>query len=180
MVTSGFGLTWPEMVWLNKFHLQTMLKHSNAKLLKGFTLLFVICLWSWLHFKSFFFLSRLFNFPKMKKALEERLQWRKLINRLEDQHCGKLWEPRKQSRVCSKHFLNGKPTEAYSYPTENLGYTSTFKQKKKRKTLVRQENIKIKNIYIYTFRNMIVVFKRNPTSCPNNLDSITLAISCCI
>ena len=102
------------------------------------------------------------------------------MNRQEDQHCGKLWEARKQSRVCSKHFLNGKPTEAYSYPTENLGYTSTFKQKKKRKTLVRQENIKIKKIYIYTFRNMIVVFKRNPTSCPNNLDSITLAISCCI
>ena len=52
------------------------------------------------------------------------------MNRQEDQHRGKLWEARKQSRVCSKHFLNGKPTEAYSYPTENLGYTSTFKQKK--------------------------------------------------
>ena len=88
-----------------------------------------------LHFKSFFFLSRLFNFSTMKKAPEERLQWRKLINTEEDPHCGKLWEPRKQSRVCSKHFLNGKPTEAYPYPTENLGYTSTFKQQKKRKTL---------------------------------------------
>ena len=88
-----------------------------------------------LHFKSFFFLSRLFNFSTTKKAPEERLQWRKLINTEEDPHCGKLWEPRKQSRVCSKRFLNGKPTEAYPYPTENLGYTSTFKQQKKRKTL---------------------------------------------
>ena len=50
--------------------------------------------------------------------------------------------------MCSKHFLNGNPTEAYPYPTENLGYTSTFKQKKKRKTLVRKESIKSKK-YIY-------------------------------
>ena len=98
----------------------------------------------------------------MKKAPEERLQWRKLINRQEDQHCGKLWEPRKQSRVCSKHFLNGKPTEAYPYPIENLGYTSTFKQKKKRKTLVRKESIKTeKKQKKYTFRNMVLYSREN-------------------
>ena len=53
------------------------------------------------------------------------------MNRQEYQHRGKLWEPRNQSRVCLEHFLNGKPTEAYLYPTENLGCTSTFKLKKK-------------------------------------------------
>ena len=47
----------------------------------------------------------------MKQDPEERLQWKESINRQEDQHGGKLWEPRKQSRVCSKYFLNGKPTE---------------------------------------------------------------------
>ena len=67
----------------------------------------------------------------MKKAPEERLSWRKLINGQEDQHRGKLWEPRKQSRVCSERFLNEKPTESYPYSRENLGYNSTFKQKKK-------------------------------------------------
>ena len=67
----------------------------------------------------------------MKDAPEERLQWRKLINR-QDLPRGKFWEPRKQARVCSKYFLNGKPTEAFPYPTENLGYTSIFKQKKKK------------------------------------------------
>lgn len=80
----------------------------------------------------------------MTDAPEERLQWRKLINR-QDLPCGKFWEPGKQARVCSKYFLNGKPTEAFLYPTENLGYTSIFKQKKKKmKSLVRQESLETK------------------------------------
>ena len=105
--------------------------YSDAKLLKCFTLLFVICLWSLLHFNFFSFFSRVLNFPTMNQSPEERR--------------GKLWEPRKQSRVGSENFLKGKPTEVYPYPTENLDYTSTFKQKEKRKTLVRQENIKNKS-----------------------------------
>ena len=38
------GLTWPDTGGLNKFQIQTTLKHSNTNLLKGFTLKFVICL----------------------------------------------------------------------------------------------------------------------------------------
>ena len=109
----------------------------------------------------------------MKKAPEERaqtrkkarkLQWRKLINRQEDQHCGKLWEPRKQSRICSKHFLNGKPTEAYPYPTENLGYTSTLKQKKKRKTLENFRKLRQESTQIYFYDKSIYYFKISDVS----------------
>ena len=129
--------------------------YSNVKLLKCFTLLFVICLWSLLDFIFFSFFSRVFNFPTMNKSPEERR--------------GKLLEQRKQSRVGSENFLKGKPTEAYPYPIENLDYTSTFKQKEKRKTLVRQENIKNNKTtkkQKYTFRNMIFIFKRKPNCRP--------------
>ena len=129
--------------------------YSNVKLLKCFTLLFVICLWSLLDFIFFSFFSRVFNFPTMNKSPEERR--------------GKLLEQRKQSRVGSENFLKGKPTEAYPYPMENLDYTSTFKQKEKRKTLVRQENIKNNKTtkkQKYTFRNMIFIFKRKPNCRP--------------
>ena len=129
--------------------------YSNVKLLKCFTLLFVICLWSLLDFIFFSFFSRVFNFPTMNKSPEERR--------------GKLLEQRKQSRVGSENFLKGKPTEAYPYPIENLNYTSTFKQKEKRKTLVRQENIKNNKTtkkQKYTFRNMIFIFKRKPNCRP--------------
>ena len=110
----------------------------------------------------------------MRKAPEERLQWIKLINRQEDQHLGKFWELRKKSRVCSEHCLNGKPTEAYPYPTENLDYTSTFKQKKEKENFSqtrKYENQKRQKEY--TFRNMIFVFKRKPNSCPDHSDSMT-------
>ena len=129
--------------------------YSNVKLLKCFTLLFVICLWSLLDFIFFSFFSRVFNFPTMNKSPEERR--------------GKLLEQRKQSRVGSENFLKGKPTEAYPYPIENLDSTSTFKQKEKRKTLARQENIKNNKTtkkQKYTFRNMIFIFKRKPNCRP--------------
>ena len=111
-----------------------MLKHSNkvSDLSTACDLCFILSLFS--------FFSRLFEFPTLKKALEERLHRRKLLNRQADRDRDKLWEPRKQSRVFSKHVLNRKPTETYPYPTEKLDYTSTFKQKKKRKTFVRQES----------------------------------------
>ena len=91
------------------------------------------------------------------------------MNKSPEERRGKLLEQRKQSRVGSENFLKGKPTEAYPYPIENLGYTSTFKQKEKRKTLVRQENIKNNKTtkkQKYTFRNMIFIFKRKPNCRP--------------
>ena len=35
--------------------------------------------------------------------------------------------PKKGSRVCSIHFVNGQPTEENLYPTKNLGYSSEKK-----------------------------------------------------
>ena len=91
------------------------------------------------------------------------------MNKSPEERRGKLLEQRKQSRVGSENFLKGKPTESYPYPIENLDYTSTFKQKEKRKTLVRQENIKNNKTtkkQKYTFRNMIFIFKRKPNCRP--------------
>ena len=42
---------------------------------------------------------------------------------------GKLWSPRRDSRVCSRHFIDGNPTPEHPYPTENLGYDSTSEMK---------------------------------------------------
>ena len=88
----------------------------------------------------FLFSFRLFNFPTQKKAPEERLKWIKLVNRQGANN--KLWEPGKQSRVCSVHFKDGMPTSLNSYPTEYLGYETSERQKqifgKKRRTLVKK------------------------------------------
>ena len=63
----------------------------------------------------------LFNFPtRMKKPLD-RQKWIQLINRSSSSGV-KLWSPRKCSRVCSVHFVDGRSTEENPYPTENLGY----------------------------------------------------------
>ena len=60
-------------------------------------------------------------------------------------------------------------------------WNKTHSKQKKRKILVRQESIKTKkNKKKYTFRNMVSVFKRKPTSCSYHLASIALPISCCI
>ena len=70
----------------------------------------------------------------------------KLINRQEDnvnnKGSNKLWEPRKQSRVCSLHFKDGMPTTVNPYPTEELGYTNTLNREtnivgNKRRVLVK-------------------------------------------
>ena len=47
-----------------------------------------------------------------------------MINRSDG---NKLWIPVKCSRVCSVHFVDGKPTEAHPYPTEKLGYDAKRK-----------------------------------------------------
>ena len=50
---------------------------------------------------------RLFPFPTKKKNLTIRDSWRKIINRNVDLTGYKLWEPSKDSRVCSKRFSDG-------------------------------------------------------------------------
>ena len=84
------------------------------------------------------FSSRLFNFPTNKKKPTERLKWKSLVNSRKDKS-GKLWSPKKCSKVCSLRFIDGEPTEQNPYPTENLGYDSSSKIKhvagKKRRSL---------------------------------------------
>ena len=82
-----------------------------------------------LWFAYFTLLCRLFTFPSKIKNNNDRLKWRKFINRREITDPNKLWRPKKQSRVCSKHFIGGKPVHDSPYPTELLGYDATSKIK---------------------------------------------------
>lgn len=48
----------------------------------------------------------LYPFPQ---DIDTRREWVKLVNR-KDPKTGKNWQPNADSRVCSKHFVDGKPT----------------------------------------------------------------------
>lgn len=41
---------------------------------------------------------------------------------------GALWSPSKDSRVCSEHFADGRPTTQNPFPTKNLGYDSSRRE----------------------------------------------------
>ena len=72
-----------------------------------------------------FSIFRLYPFPTRGTDPENRRKWQQLSNRQDKK--GKLWSPSKDSRVCSRHFKEGRPTEECPYLTENLGYDSTSK-----------------------------------------------------
>ena len=55
----------------------------------------------------------------------DRQNWIHLLNRVSSSN--KLWSPKKLSRICSIHFIDGVPTDENPYPTENLGYNSKRK-----------------------------------------------------
>lgn len=61
----------------------------------------------------------LFPFPTVLAALETRKDWIKAINR-KDPKTGKDWQPNLDSRVCSYHFVDEKPSIAHSSPSINL------------------------------------------------------------
>ena len=71
---------------------------------------------------------RLFAFPTELKNKEARTRWTKAINRQNEK--AKLWLPKKSSRVCSEHFVSGKPTEDNPDPELNLGYKTPLKPKR--------------------------------------------------
>ena len=58
--------------------------------------------------------------PSQQKKKQGRRKWAQLVNRKEAD--GKNWIPKRYSRVCSKHFVDGHPTTQNPYPTLHLGY----------------------------------------------------------
>ncbi|XP_078252933.1 uncharacterized protein LOC144592278 [Rhinoraja longicauda] len=65
---------------------------------------------------------KLHPFPTEKRDGAARLRWTKLVNRKDGK--GKNWQPdlKGNSRVCSKHFVDGEPTTINPDPVLNLGY----------------------------------------------------------
>ena len=67
----------------------------------------------------------LFRYTTKKKNPTARDLWRKIINRNVDLKDCKLCEPSEDSRVFSKHFIDGEPSNENPYPTRNIGYDAT-------------------------------------------------------
>ena len=63
---------------------------------------------------------RFFHFPGKILRPALRKQWIINVNRVDEN--GKLWEPKKTSTVCSKHFQDGEPTIQHPIPEVNLGH----------------------------------------------------------
>ena len=63
----------------------------------------------------------LFTFPSEKSDSYNRGVWIKNINRKATDN--KIWLPNVDSRVCSEHFLDGRPTVLNPYPTLKLGHS---------------------------------------------------------
>ena len=74
---------------------------------------------------------KLFPFPTIKKNSDARKRWIKLLKRQDLR--GKPWEPKPSSRVCSAHFVSGKPTDENPDPVLKLGYQSTVSSLRRRK-----------------------------------------------
>lgn len=79
----------------------------------------------------------LFPFPTQLHDRERRQQWIKLVNRKDEK--GRNWQPKSDSRICSNHFPEGRPTIQNPNLTINLGCKSVANSKKERKRpLVRE------------------------------------------
>lgn len=87
---------------------------------------------------------KLVSFPSKLKDNAGWKQWTNAINR--NIKKGKVWVPKNNSRVCSKHFVDGKPTDENPDPTENLGYDFKAKQTTggKRKAPLDRSGIPVK------------------------------------
>ena len=94
-----------------------------------------------------FFYFRLVAFPTKLRNPKERQKWKHLINRVDEK--GKIWSPSKDSRVCSRHFIDGGITQENPYPTEHLGYDCTSRVKnieqcsKRRKLCYKKTDVQI-------------------------------------
>lgn len=77
-----------------------------------------------------------------------KAKWVKLINRKSAENTAR-WEPQASSVVCSKHFVDGKPTEEHPFPSLHMGYdicqtlgTSALKRVRKMPTK-HQQSLKV-------------------------------------
>ena len=62
------------------------------------------------------FASRMFPFPGRVRQAELRERWKRSINRADLRDPSKLFEPQKDHIVCSRHFVDGKPTSEHPVP----------------------------------------------------------------
>ena len=84
---------------------------------------------------------RLHIFPSIKLNSERRQEWIKLVNRTTKRNTD--WSPGSSDMVCSKHFVDGKPTLQNPNPTLYLGYEKPAK--KPRRTLIRETSNKFED-----------------------------------
>lgn len=75
-------------------------------------------------------------FPTYLRDPEGRMKWIKLINRKDilvvnekTKSDSKIWTPARYSRVCSEHFVSGKPTTLHPYPSLKLGRKTSSEKK---------------------------------------------------
>jgi hypothetical protein len=71
----------------------------------------------------------LFPFPVKKRDPDGRLAWAKAVYR-QDKKTGKNWLPREDSRICSVHFVDKKPTAINPCPSLVLGHTNKVQSRK--------------------------------------------------
>lgn len=76
--------------------------------------------------------NRLFNFPTEKSRPEARKRWITAINRADPKKPYAHLQPGTQSRVCSEHFVDGRPTADHPDPQLLLGKGNEPKQPKRR------------------------------------------------
>ena len=63
-----------------------------------------------------------FPFPGEKTDPELRHLWTRLVNGKNANNNSKVWQPNRNSRVCSSHFVDNQPTPANPNPSLNVGY----------------------------------------------------------
>ncbi len=74
----------------------------------------------------------LFPFPMESNDPETRKEWIKAVNR-KDPKTKKNWQPSEDSRVCSVHFPEGRPTEDFPSPVVNISATGNGKAVKRKR-----------------------------------------------
>ncbi|XP_076073592.1 uncharacterized protein LOC143045166 [Mytilus galloprovincialis] len=81
---------------------------------------------------------KLFPFPTERKNPKGRQEWINLINRT-DPETGECWAPKSHSRVCSKHFPDGRPTHENANPINNLILEPVEKPKRGRSSQMKRK-----------------------------------------